>query len=183
MLWTGIAQSVKRLATGWTVRGSEPGRGEIFRTCVDALRPPPSFLLVIQKGWNGKGVAQTTKSHLASRLKKAWSYNSASPHAFMTGYRMTFTWLCFTFLYVCIKQNRGYDVKILHLVFIMFLEHQNSKVHSLYHSTDTSEQNGCQNTSEQNGCQITSEQNGCQIISEQNCCQITSEKNGCKITS
>ena len=28
----GIAQSVKRLATGWTVRGSNPVWGEIFRT-------------------------------------------------------------------------------------------------------------------------------------------------------
>ena len=28
----GIAQSVYRLATGWTVRGSNPGGGEIFRT-------------------------------------------------------------------------------------------------------------------------------------------------------
>ena len=27
-----IAQSVKRLATGWTVRGSNPDGGEIFRT-------------------------------------------------------------------------------------------------------------------------------------------------------
>jgi hypothetical protein len=29
--WAGIAQSVQRLATGWTVRGSNPGGGEIFR--------------------------------------------------------------------------------------------------------------------------------------------------------
>ena len=32
-----IAQSVRRLAMGWTVRGSNCGKGEIFRT-------PPSFL-------------------------------------------------------------------------------------------------------------------------------------------
>jgi len=30
--WAGTAQSVQRLATGWTVRGSNPGGGEIFRT-------------------------------------------------------------------------------------------------------------------------------------------------------
>ena len=29
--WGGIAQSVQRLATGWTVRGSNPGGREIFR--------------------------------------------------------------------------------------------------------------------------------------------------------
>jgi len=39
-----IAQSVQRLATGWTVRGSNPGGGEIFRTRPDRLRVPTSFL-------------------------------------------------------------------------------------------------------------------------------------------
>jgi len=39
-----IAQSVQRLATGWTVRGSNPGGGEIFRTCPDRPRGPPSLL-------------------------------------------------------------------------------------------------------------------------------------------
>jgi hypothetical protein len=32
LLWAGIAQSVWRLATGWTVRGSNPGGHEIFQT-------------------------------------------------------------------------------------------------------------------------------------------------------
>jgi len=40
----GIAQSVWRLLTGWTIRGLNPGRGEIFRTCPDRLRGPPSLL-------------------------------------------------------------------------------------------------------------------------------------------
>jgi hypothetical protein len=30
--------------TGWTVRGSNPGGGEIFRTCPDGLWVPPSLL-------------------------------------------------------------------------------------------------------------------------------------------
>jgi hypothetical protein len=33
--FSGIAQSVQRLATGWTVRRSNPGRGEILRTRPD----------------------------------------------------------------------------------------------------------------------------------------------------
>jgi hypothetical protein len=39
------AQSVQRIATGWTVRGSNPGGGEFSRTCPDR-RPwgPPSLL-------------------------------------------------------------------------------------------------------------------------------------------
>jgi hypothetical protein len=43
-VWAGIAQSVQLLATGWTVRGSNPGGGEIF--CTRPHRPwgPPSLL-------------------------------------------------------------------------------------------------------------------------------------------
>jgi hypothetical protein len=33
--WAGIAQSVQRLATGWTVRGSKTGGCEIFHTRPD----------------------------------------------------------------------------------------------------------------------------------------------------
>jgi hypothetical protein len=39
-----IAQSVYRLATGWTVRGSNPGVWEIFHTCPDRRWGPPSLL-------------------------------------------------------------------------------------------------------------------------------------------
>jgi hypothetical protein len=39
-----VAQSVLRLATGWTVWGSNPGGGEIFRTRPDLPWGPPSLL-------------------------------------------------------------------------------------------------------------------------------------------
>ena len=42
--WAGIAQSVKRLATVWTVRGSNCGDGEVFRTRPDRPCGPPSLL-------------------------------------------------------------------------------------------------------------------------------------------
>jgi hypothetical protein len=42
--WAGIAQSVWRLATGWTVRGSNPGGGESFRTGPHRPWDPPSLL-------------------------------------------------------------------------------------------------------------------------------------------
>jgi len=42
--WAGVAQSVLRLATGWTVRESNPGGGEIFRTRPDLLCGAPSLL-------------------------------------------------------------------------------------------------------------------------------------------
>jgi len=44
LLWPGIAQSVERLATGWSVRDSNPGGGEIFRTRPDRPRGPPRLL-------------------------------------------------------------------------------------------------------------------------------------------
>ena len=51
MLGDGVAQSVKRFATGWTVRGSNPDKGEILRTRPD--RPwGPSTLL-----YNGQRVS------------------------------------------------------------------------------------------------------------------------------
>ena len=44
LLWAAIAQSVWRLATGWTVRGSDSGGSEIFHTRPDRLRSSPSLL-------------------------------------------------------------------------------------------------------------------------------------------
>jgi len=40
--WAGDLS--QRLATGWTVLGSNPGGGEIFRTCPDRPRSPRSLL-------------------------------------------------------------------------------------------------------------------------------------------
>ena len=48
-----VAQSVWRLATGWTVRGSNPGGGEIFRTCSDRSWGPPSLLYNWYRGFPG----------------------------------------------------------------------------------------------------------------------------------
>jgi hypothetical protein len=42
--WAAIPQSIQRLATGWMVRGSNPGKGPIFRTCTDRPRGLPSLL-------------------------------------------------------------------------------------------------------------------------------------------
>jgi hypothetical protein len=43
LLGTGIAQLVQRLATGWTVRGSNSGVGEIFRNRPDRPWGPPTL--------------------------------------------------------------------------------------------------------------------------------------------
>ena len=63
-----VAQSVQRLATGWTFRGSNPGGGEIFRTCPDRPWGPPSPL------YNGYRVFPGVKSGRSVRL---------APHPFL----------------------------------------------------------------------------------------------------
>jgi hypothetical protein len=41
---TRLAQWVQRLATRWTIRGSNLGGGEIFLTCPDRSWDPPTLL-------------------------------------------------------------------------------------------------------------------------------------------
>ena len=48
-----VAQSVQRLDTGWTVRGSNPGEGEIFRTCPDRPWGPASLLYNVYRVFPG----------------------------------------------------------------------------------------------------------------------------------
>ena len=53
MLVGRVAQSVWRLTTGWTVRGSNPGGDEIFRPSRPVLKPtqPPVKLVpVLSRG-------------------------------------------------------------------------------------------------------------------------------------
>jgi hypothetical protein len=40
--WLGSVVGIE--TTGWTARGSNPGRGEIFRTCPDRPWGPPTLL-------------------------------------------------------------------------------------------------------------------------------------------
>jgi len=42
--WAAIAQSVQQLATGWTVRGSNPDKGDVFCTRPDGPWGPLSLL-------------------------------------------------------------------------------------------------------------------------------------------
>ena len=44
VLWAGIVQSIQKLVTGWTVRGSNAGGGEIFRNRPERPWGPPSIL-------------------------------------------------------------------------------------------------------------------------------------------
>ena len=82
--WAAIAHSVKRLATGWTVRESNPGGGEIFLTCPDRPWGPPSLLYnghrVFPQGVkSGRGVTLTPHPLLVPLVMKEQSYTSAPP--------------------------------------------------------------------------------------------------------
>jgi hypothetical protein len=67
-VWAGIAQAVQRLATGWTVRGSNPSVGVVFRT--RSKRP---------SGPGVRGAALTTHPHPAPWLKEEYNYISTPP--------------------------------------------------------------------------------------------------------
>jgi len=65
---------------GSTIRRSNPGKGEIFRTRSDRLWGPRSILYnlyqVLPEGYTGRGVALTTIPRLEPQLNKEESYNS-----------------------------------------------------------------------------------------------------------
>ena len=78
-----VAQSVQRLATGWTIRGSNPCGGEIFLTRQARPWSPPSLL------YNGYQVFPGDKERpgrdadpsppSSAVVKKGWSYASTPP--------------------------------------------------------------------------------------------------------
>ena len=78
-----IAQTVQRLATGWMVRGSNPGGGEIFRTCPDRPWGPPSLLYngyrVFPGGKERPGRDADPSPPSSTVVKKEYSYTSTSP--------------------------------------------------------------------------------------------------------
>ena len=80
---TSIAQSVQRLVTGCTVRGSNPGGGQIIRTRPDRPWGPPSLLYsgyrVTFPGVKRPGRGIDHPPHLGPRSKKEQSYNPIPP--------------------------------------------------------------------------------------------------------
>ena len=99
---SGIAQSVQRLATDKTVRGSNPGGSEIFRTCPDLPWRLPSLLYNGYRVFpGGKAAVDWRSAHIPiqqPRLKKEQSYTSTHLWAFVDSSRVKFT---FTFTFYC----------------------------------------------------------------------------------
>ena len=78
-----VAQSVQRLATGWTVQGSNRGGGEIFRTYPDRPWGPPSPLYngyrVFPGGKDRPGRDADPSLPSSAVVKKGQSYISTPP--------------------------------------------------------------------------------------------------------
>jgi len=71
-------------STGWAVRGSNPGGGEIFPTRPDRALGPTLLPVQWVPGpfpgeYGGRCVAFTTHPHLAPRLKKVYGCTSSTP--------------------------------------------------------------------------------------------------------
>ena len=78
-----VAQSVQRLAMGRTIRGSNPGGGEIFRTCPDWPQGPPSLLCngywVFPGGTEQPGRDADPSPPSSAVVMKEQSYTSTPP--------------------------------------------------------------------------------------------------------
>ena len=96
-------QSVYLLATGWTVRESNPGGGEIFNTRPDLPWGPPSLLYSVTGSFSvvkRPGPCVDRPPHIAPRLKKEQSYTSTPLWAFMACSRVNFTFYSYI---TCLK--------------------------------------------------------------------------------
>ena len=73
----------QRLATGWTVRRSNSGLGEIFRTCPDRPLGPPSLLYngyrIFPGGNQRPGREANPSPHPTAVVMKDQSYSSTHP--------------------------------------------------------------------------------------------------------
>ena len=124
-----VAQSVWRLATGWTVRGSNPGGGEIFRTCPDRPWVPPSPLCNEYRLFcgvkRGRGVRLTPHSLLmlwprkgrAIPLLPLWAVRPVQRLSLCTRVPFTFFAIYFKF---SVSSPSGLTTKILYIFFLCF---------------------------------------------------------------
>ena len=76
-------ESAVDMATGWTVRGSNPGRGEIFRTSPDRPWSTPSFLYngyrVFPGGKERPGRDADPSTPSSAAVMEQYSYTSTPP--------------------------------------------------------------------------------------------------------
>jgi hypothetical protein len=113
-------------ATGWTVRGSNPGGGEIFRTCPDRPWGPPRILCnryrVFPGGKERPGCDADPSSPFSAVVKKEKSYTSTPPTGHMACaepqclYKGCTLPLPFPFIYWCLQNlipSLWYSIEII----------------------------------------------------------------------
>ena len=102
-----VAQSAQRLATGWTLRGSNPGGGEIFHTCPDRPWGPPSLLYNgyrVFPGGKERPGGDADHSPLLVPLLPLWAVRPVQSLGACTRVHFTFT---YTILYI-----RGFTLNV-----------------------------------------------------------------------
>ena len=102
----GIAQSVQRLATGWTVRGSNPV-GVRFSVSVQTGPGAHPASCTVGTGYfpgeSGRGGVPTTHPHLSADVMKGRAIPLLTLWAFVACYRENFTfYLIPSFVCVCV---------------------------------------------------------------------------------
>ena len=102
----GIGQSVQRLATGWTVRGSNPGGDEVFRT---RLVRPLGLPRLLYNGYRvlpgGKAVGacrwpSTTSSAEAKERAELYLYSPYRPSCPVLGWTLHLPLPCMICQYI-----------------------------------------------------------------------------------
>jgi hypothetical protein len=101
---------IKRLATGWTVRGSNPGGGEIFRNCPDRPWGPPCLprngYRVFPGGKERPGHDADPSPPSSAEVLEEQSYNSTPPMARTACTREHFTFF-FTYSFSSLSYDRS----------------------------------------------------------------------------
>ena len=82
-LWAGIAQSLQRLTTGWTVRGSNAGGGRDFshlsRPALGPTQPPVKWIPGLSRGKERPERAADPSPPSSAVVMKGQSYTSTPP--------------------------------------------------------------------------------------------------------
>jgi hypothetical protein len=101
----GIAQSVWRLATGWTVWGSNPRRGEVFPAVQARLEVHPASSTMGRGYFPGVKRPDSLADHpcpFNGGMRVGWTYTSASP---LLLHRQVIFTFCFVSSSDCIAPN------------------------------------------------------------------------------
>ena len=133
-IWAGIAETYQRIAMSWTVRGSNAGGGETFRTRPDRPRGPPSLLYSTPQvsipgvKWTGRGVnhRSPTTAEVKERIELLL-YTPSGPSWHVVGRTLLTP---FTFTLDGIYLNHSGNGKVVSAIHKVMTEWRHSSIHS-----------------------------------------------------